>query len=327
MQDRTWAQNNTRLPQQRIKPPIQVFSKMPECQAQGQRSLQWSLLHRIFEYAVGGRLLGFKAVSLIIAMIWHGLISVLSKASIAARVLGGAPRFAHVPLSRCFSLGGSLPLAVGHLAMASGQWPRPLRGVPGSKTGGHALHRFHYRKGPAQKALPYQSCATIVWATAHEGVTRREHSNIQPSGGSDKTAKKGRELVRSISKTCSSMILMVAHMNVAKKSCKVICSIKAKLWVGVLNWQPAFLEILEHYSKITWTKYHFCSCLQILEHICEMMTYKVQRTNALHSPCSLTHGIKPLLPQTFFPTPNNTMPAPLAWKGTEQGFLFSFASM
>lgn len=48
MQDRTWAQNNTRLPQQRIKPPIQVISKMPECQAQGQRSLQWSLLHRIF---------------------------------------------------------------------------------------------------------------------------------------------------------------------------------------------------------------------------------------------------------------------------------------
>ena len=132
MQNRTWAQNDIRLPQQRIKPPIQVFSKMPECQAQGQRSLQWSLLHRIFEFAVGGRLLGFKAVSLIVAIIWHDLISVLSKASIAAWVLGGAPPFAHVPLSRCFSLGGSLPLAVGHLAMASDrgrleafQGPRP----------------------------------------------------------------------------------------------------------------------------------------------------------------------------------------------------------
>ena len=54
------AQNNTCLPQRRIKPPIHMIPKMPECHAQGQRSLQWSPLHRISNVQLEGGCWGLR---------------------------------------------------------------------------------------------------------------------------------------------------------------------------------------------------------------------------------------------------------------------------
>ena len=188
-------------------------------------------------------------------MIWHGLISVLSKASIAAWVLGGAPRFAHVPLSRCFNLGGSLPLAVGHLAMASDrgrleafQGPRPAA----TPFIGSIIAKAQLRtRSHAQQSFGRQ--LTKGW----QGASTQTYSH---HGAPTKQPKKGCELVPSISKSCSSMILMVAHMNIGKKLCKV-SSIKGKLWVGVLNWHCLARDIgtlFQNYmANVIWFKVSF----------------------------------------------------------------------
>ena len=48
------------------------------------------------------------------------------------------------------------------------------------------------------------------------------------------------------------------------------------------------------------SKYHFCSCLQILEHICEMVTYRSNGPTRFTPPVRWHMELSHLLPQTYF---------------------------